>query len=126
MEQWSANAEIDERQAVPRTDGWAKLALAVLSVSLAWTALVFLVATLSDPCASSGDQCVLAFVAMTAWVYPQAIAAPFQVVALVVLTRYAFRGNHRVTGVGLALFVANCALTALLYWYLTTLPSYFR
>jgi hypothetical protein len=126
MEQSLTGELIGRGRDVPRTDGWVGASLAIVVLSLIWTAAVFVWTVQSDPCASSGDQCVLVLAAMVLWIWGQIIVAPFQLLALGVLARYALRGNDSAPRAGLVLFLANCALSGLFYAYLTTLPFYFR
>ena len=110
----------------PRTDvlGWA--AIIIVGGSLIWTLGVSLYALASDPCASSGDQCVLVLGALVLWVMGQVVLFVPQAAAIAVLGWRAAQGNARLPLVGASLFTANCALTVAFYWYLSTLPFYFR
>ena len=110
----------------PSTDAWVWISVAVLAVGLSWTSLVFAWTLTSDPCTWTRDQCTLALGAFVIWFWPQALALLPSVAALVILMRYAVRGNRRLPIAGMGMLVANSALSAVFLWYLTTLPFYFR
>jgi hypothetical protein len=116
----------DVNDGVPRTDAWVWASIAILAASLAWTLLIFAYALTNDPCAWTNDQCVLAFAAFAGWAEGQLLAAIPLVIALIILIRHAVRGNRRLPTIGFAVLAMNVVASAVLLWYLSTLPSYFR
>jgi hypothetical protein len=110
---------------IDQTDGWVVVSVTLLIASLTWTILMFIAALTGDRC-DEYAQCLLSLQIYILWFYPHIIAAIPIAIALLILVRRYMQGERHMVAVGLATFGANVVLSAVLLFYLSTLPMEFR